>query len=495
LAVLRSEGSNPDILSRYLTYSLTANDLQAVKLILQQSQGPKKIMSKEELYYILGILVKDDNYNKIIEFVLKQIDPTVAAHRGGEIHATLLDETIYYKAVKNAKLLLDNGAKVNISNIDDEGNTPMSKAIIAGDPAMVQLLLEYKPDLKIKPHGLSYVQRAIIHKNDEIKLLLMKAGAPKLNIKETTNLKKLLENGAIKVDPNAIPQFSIDEKSKLYYEGMANFIKAVYGPKNNINFFKEAVTKIKTSIELQIKTSSFDSNRLKTLADIYTIFKSKQSEELMQFVIDIAEQWKLIHILVPFYNTLIIENNSTGKTMIALKYGNLAIEKLQMFAHNKSGIAIPEDVVKLLAHHTYYNLGLVLKHIDRPKAKESFIKAHSYNPGDQDTLSEIFEICLILNDHEEAFTYMNQIADPDYKDLAIINATMESTILSKEDIDILLNKYNFFARFSNGDQLLNSSNNDALHDLYTNIRINKLIANKGYEEAINYCTYFLDHKM
>jgi Ankyrin repeats (many copies) len=479
----RAITSNPSLIINTIFSALRANDLAAAKLLFKLLPNYKELIPSDKLWDFVYLLVKEDVNHGTVKFILDNINKDIVGELSSK-KTTLLDGAVCYGAMKNAQLLLDNGANKIINNTDAAGNTVLIKAIKMNNAPMAELLLKYKAHANSSQGGYSALAHAMLQQNDKIKLALIKAGA-KDTKENIARIKEIVASGALKIVSEKLKPIKFEEYEKLYCEGVANCYKGVFAADNrgNINFLNEAITKIKKSIQLQIEQNQLNVPNLQILFDLSNIVVSDKNEALTDFIIEIATKCDLHTILCQVHNNLNSKKILIGDVFAALSHAEQAKIALDKIAPG----SIPESALLELSHNVHFNFGTVLIPIDPHKAVEHFIKALGYNKGDRTTIVYLHELYSALGQRDKASEVLKLVKNQNDSDLLSMHSTLTSKKLTKNEIDVISNTYNFDPRFGK------AKSPENLQGISDNIKVEKLVANKEFESAVKYCSQKLEN--
>lgn len=457
-----------------------------------------------EIYGQIVMLTRDDKNLPTIKAILKSFKIDFTNFRDPYTGGTLLHEACLYGSTEIVKHLLKLGFNVNMK--DNYCATPLHQAVIYNHFATVEALYNFNalnlPDEK-GLYPIHVVSMNFGEENaDKTLKALLQGGAKiltKLNIDGInytySTLVKAKSEGLISSSKKAELKKQKIPEDLEHYKGVTNFFMAFLSEENNAEYYSKAInllhdtfnklkktylnkTKKITNIHEDILSNEAlikGGNILFFMGILYCCFKDNRSEEIREFVIKNAEEFKLYSTLARFYNELSIEACEVElNTQNAHTYAKLAYDILQNYDCKK----LDADTI----HAIIFTYGSSLEENNPTFALEIFKKALKYKPHDDETIVEMIRCHYNLDDYREALKEITAISDKELQDLH--NIFFHFLSEGVEEYQEILKKFNF-SRFSK-DNLLhpNTTNNSTKYSLYNDIYTEICIKEGKIEEAI-----------
>ncbi|MDD9337536.1 MAG: ankyrin repeat domain-containing protein [Rickettsiaceae bacterium] len=372
-----------------------------------------------DLFGELLALVIDDKNAGILKLIVDELKLQVELKQQKipETQETLLDIAARYGAKDIVTFLLTVGLDPN--NKDNNGQTPLHKAVMANSPDIISLLINRRAGVNIQDtDGNTPLHLATLSKLPKIVEQLAFHGAQKhIRNNEGYNystLHKLVATGKAKLAIKAPPSPEINEDLG-FHKGITNFYKAVLSEENKENYFVSAINDIKSFIDQLPNPSEkieYINSSLEFLVKLYQYYKYEDSAELQKYIIDKVTFHKLPTISILLYNIMCVEFLAAADYHNAIKYAEYAHTSLLNSSKELQTKTYEGSLYEIL-----FNLGLAWKYLDPTKSLDYFAKAGEIRPGDPDTITQLLKHYLALADVDNASEQIKKIKDSDLRDL------------------------------------------------------------------------------
>ncbi|WP_341751655.1 ankyrin repeat domain-containing protein [Candidatus Tisiphia endosymbiont of Piscicola geometra] len=413
--------SNKVFLNQAFIASVRAQDVATLELLFKSTNLKSCLdIKQEDLFSELIALVIDDKNAGILKLIVDELKLQVELKQQKipETQETLLDIAAWYGAKDIVTFLLTVGLDPN--NKDNNGQTPLHKAVMANSEYIISLLISGGAAVNIQDRtdGNTPLHLAALLKLPRV-VAQLKFHEAQEHIKNKkgcnySTLHKLVATGKVKLDIKAPPSPEID-KDLGFHKGITNFYKAVLSEENKENYFVSAINDIKSFIDPLPHPSEkieYINRSLEFLVKLYQYYKYEDSAELQKYIIDKAVAHELPTISIVLYNVMCVEHLRAADYHNAIKYAE--------YAHNSllnSSEKLQTETYKGSLYEILFNLGLAWKHLDTTKSLDYFAQAERIKQGDQEAIIEQLKHYLILADVDNASEQIKKIKDGDLRDL------------------------------------------------------------------------------
>lgn len=356
-----------------------------------------------QIFLVLVKLLQDDKNLNIVKLIINKTGNTFIKYTNNESY-TALHEACSYGSTQITQFLLEKGADVNA--IDNEGRTPLHRAVERKHQTTVTELLKFNPKVNV----LNYLKLAPLHiatlyELDAMKKLLIKSGAnPKLKGIEGLDCKGLVANvrsGKLTLQPPpTLPKTT--EADLKFHQGMSNAYKGILSEKGSANYFIEAINTLmgffKSTTKEELQLYAID-----VLKNINAVYDYHDSNKLYRFLVDYASSSMDYNFLAEINCSTAIKKLYLTDYVSAIHFMNEAYICLEKFP---DAFSSSEEITILT------NLTKAYQYINKNKFLLYSAKIEKLSPNDQDHLSTKFMVHFQNQNYELAHETLEKIQDP-----------------------------------------------------------------------------------